>query len=86
MCLQIFVRCKQYKILACCDRDLIISEIAKHADVTYSHVVKSLKDYKAAGLIISQLRDGRALTIKVTEKGARVLKRLREIDDAIRNY
>jgi predicted transcriptional regulator len=58
--------------------DVYASNLAKHVDCTYSHVVKILQEMSKSGLISFQ-KQGRLKILKLTKKGEDVAKKINEI-------
>ncbi len=59
-----------------------VSNISKHVDCTYSHVIKVLDVFHKAGMIEFK-KEGRVKKVKLTKKGKEIIKEIKKAVDFI---
>lgn len=64
------------------DGEKTSSDISSSIDVTYSHVIKVVKELEKKGLVITE-KKGRKKIIELTDKGKEVSDNLRELKDIL---
>lgn len=55
---------------------MAVSEIVDEEEFVYKHntIYKKIKDFETAGLVAQGLKEGRAATFYITEKGVQILE------------